>query len=219
MTKAVVSTVPSGAADEAQDGFRTERLVLRRMVRADLDQIQTWRPFHNPLSPTWNLRWYGEADMNNWIRGYENDPSRLMFAVALHDGQVIGRLSLRQIRPGQSAVLGIALGAPWVSHGYGTEILQGFMPFYFNKLGFQVLRLDVAAPNMRAVRCYEKVGFVKTGESFRSVTAMDARAFMETPEYAAHPQFLRRRFGQNMMLFYDMELSRERWAELPSHTP
>jgi RimJ/RimL family protein N-acetyltransferase len=31
----------------------------------------------------------------------------------------------------------------------------------------RVLRLDVAASNLRAIRCYEKVGFVKVGETWR----------------------------------------------------
>lgn len=213
MKIALIRSGQGNAADDAPIGFRTARLVLRDMVRADLDQIQDWLPFANPLSATWNTRWYGESDMDHWIEGYQHDPSRRMFAIALHDGQIIGRLSLRQIRTGLSAVLGIAFGAAWVNQGYGTEILRGFMPYYFDTLGFQVLRLDVAAPNQRAVRCYEKVGFVRTGESFRSVTTSDARAFMRMPEYAEHPEFLKRRFGQQMMLFYDMELSREQWRE------
>lgn len=191
--------------------LESERLIVRDMLRSDLDQMQRWRPFSNPLSPTWNTHWHSSLDMDNWLGRYGQDRSRRVYAIALKDGTVIGRLSLRHIHSGQHAILGIALGADWVNQGYGTEALLAFMPCYFDTLGFQAMLLDVAAPNLRAIRCYEKVGFVKTGEQFRSIPAYEARAFIKSPGYQDQSHLLRQRFGQYQMLFYDMQLTREAW--------
>jgi RimJ/RimL family protein N-acetyltransferase len=193
--------------------LETERLVLREPVQSDLEQMQRWRPYRNPLSATWNTRWRSTLDMEGWLERYRRDLTREMYTVALRDGQVIGRLSLRHIRPRQHSVLGIALGADWANHGYGTEVLVGYMPHYFSERGFRRMLLDVAAPNLRAVRCYEKVGFSKTGEHFQYVTSSEARAFRAMPEYERLSHMLRLWHGQNQMLFYDMELTHTRWAE------
>lgn len=192
----------------------TERLILRDMVRSDLDQMQRWRPYSDPLSATWNTRWRSSADMDSWLGRYGRDDSRRVYAITLHDSQVIGRLSLRHIYSGQHAVLGLALGADWVEQGYGTEALRAFMPYYFYGLGFRVMLLDVAAPNLRAVRCYEKAGFERTGEHFRPVTSGEARAFMRMPDYKERSHLLRKSRGQYEMLFYDMEIDRARWREV-----
>lgn len=185
--------------------IETERLIIRDMVLEDLEQIHRWRLYENPLSPTWNARWRSRADMESWLRRYERDNTRSIYAIALHSGEVIGRLSLRHILPKEHAVLGIALGRDWVGQGYGTEALQGFLPYYFKVLGFRVMRLDVAAPNRRAIRCYEKCGFVKVREQYRQATSSEARAFMRSPQYQETPEMLETRYGQYYLLFYDME--------------
>ena len=194
--------------------LETERLILRDMVRSDLDQMQRWSPYTDPLSATWNTRWRSSAGMDSWLGRYRRDDSRRVYAIALHDTQVIGRLTLRHIYSGQHAVLGLALGADWVDQGYGTEAVRAFMPYYFHGLGFRAMLLDVAAPNLRAVRCYEKVGFEKASEHFRPVTSTEARAFMKGPEYIEQSHLLRQWHGQYQMLFYDMELDRDRWHEV-----
>jgi RimJ/RimL family protein N-acetyltransferase len=189
----------------------SERLILRDMLLPDLEQMQQWRPFSNPLSPTWNIHWRNIQDMEGWLGRLKHDASRRIYAITLKDGTVIGRLSLRHIYTGQHAVLGIALGADWVGSGYGTEALQAFMPYFFDVLHFDSMWLDVAAPNLRAVKCYEKVGFVRTREQFRSVTSGEARAFRSMPEYAELSSMLTQQNGRCQMLFYDMELTRDEW--------
>ena len=187
----------------------TARLIIRDMVLKDLEHMQAWMPHQKPLSPTWNTRWRSQTAMRTWLERYEQDKTRSIYAISLHEGVVIGRLSLRHIVPKQHAVLGIALGSEWVNQGYGTEALRGFLPYYFDVLGFQVLRLDVAAPNQRAVRCYEKCGFVRTGAQFRPVTSAESDAFLELEESARMSDLVEKRLGRYYILFYDMEIRRD----------
>lgn len=200
--------------------IETERLIIRDMTVKDMPQMQAWAPHDNPLSPTWNTRWRSRAAMRNWIERYERDKTRSIYAIMLHGGQVIGRLSLRHIVPQQRAVLGIALGSEWVGQGYGTEALRGFLPYYFDVLGFKVMRLDVAAPNQRAVRCYEKCGFVRTGAQFRPVTSSESDAYFKMPEAAEEMAgMIEKRPGRYYVLFYDMEIRRKHLAESESSAP
>ncbi|MCK4235278.1 GNAT family N-acetyltransferase, partial [candidate division WOR-3 bacterium] len=55
----------------------------------------------------------------------------------------------------------------WCNKGIGTLIIRKVSNWCF-KLGLKALRLDVAAANTRAIRCYEKAGFVKTEEFWRN---------------------------------------------------
>ena len=50
--------------------------------------------------------------------------------------------------------------------GLGTRLLRLVAQWCFGQ-GIRRLQLDVAAPNARAIRCYEKAGFARTGEFWR----------------------------------------------------
>ncbi len=183
-----------------------ERIIVRPMVRSDLDQMQRWRTFDEPLSQTWNLTWHTRGEMERWFNRRAQDPTYLLYAVTLHDGRLIGRLSLRHVRPGDSAVLGISFDADWIDQGYGTETLRLFTPYYFEKLGFRVLWLDVAATNLRAIRCYEKCGFVRTGGRYQPIPLEEDLSFLEEPENAPLRRYFKTRLGRTWLLFHDMKL-------------
>jgi RimJ/RimL family protein N-acetyltransferase len=61
-----------------------------------------------------------------------------------------------------SVALGIFDRRFW-SHGYGTDALGLLMRFAFDDLELHRLRLRVLRYNHRAIRCYEKCGFVPEG--------------------------------------------------------
>jgi RimJ/RimL family protein N-acetyltransferase len=185
------------------------RIIIRPLQRQDLDQMQAWPPFTGPMSQNWNLYWDGAAEMDHWYMRRSQDPSYLMYAVLLKDGErVIGRLSLRHIRPGESSVLGIAFSSDWVSKGYGTETLLLFAPYYFDVLDFRVLFLDVAATNERAIRCYEKCGFAYAGSRYQPVGPGEDLAFLRQPEFAELNRYFTRKQGRYWVLFHDMKLER-----------
>lgn len=62
------------------------------------------------------------------------------------------------------ASLGIIIGerAYW-GRGYGTEATRMMLDYGFNVLNLHSVELGVYAFNRRAIRCYEKVGFTRTG--------------------------------------------------------
>ncbi len=106
-----------------------------------------------------------EAD---WIerttRG--QDPSRLIFAICLFEGdRHIGNCGLEGVdRDNAVATFGILIGeADCRGKGFGEEATRALCRFAFEEMNLHKIRLDVHAGNAGAIRTYERVGFRKEG--------------------------------------------------------
>ena len=188
--------------------LRGEKVIIRPMVKEDVDRMEAWRPFTDPLYSLWNR---SSHSSDNYVRfqAQADDPSRRWYAVEDLSGHLIGRLSLRQISQRKSARLGITLGADYAGQGYGTDAIRTFLAYYFLELGFETLYLDVAAPNERAIRCYEKCGFEYIGSHYRGVGSGRRLAFLKDEKYRHLRRFFKRKRGRNVVLFYDMKIEKK----------
>lgn len=181
---------------------RSERLMIRRWQRQDYHTMDRWPPFTEPLSIVWNLP-------DRVGREWKSDV-RYTFAVQKHDGTLIGRITLRDIDR-DVARLGITIGAPYVSQGYGTEAMRAFLNTYFSSMGFRTMVLDVAAVNERAVRCYCRLGFQHNGYHWRALS----RSLLDKldPESSRQIQpYLKQGQRSVWVQFYDMILHHHQWT-------
>jgi len=64
----------------------------------------------------------------------------------------------------------------------------------------------VAATNRRAIRCYEKCGFVRTGGRYQPIPLEEDLSFLDEPENAPLRRYIKMRLGRPWLLFYDMKL-------------
>jgi RimJ/RimL family protein N-acetyltransferase len=190
---------------------RTARLVIRPLQRADVDAMAVWQPFADPSLAAYNPPDPSAQERDDWYALRTGDPARREFAIEA-SGQVVGRISLRDMDGQGAARLGISIGAQFVNRGLGTEALTGFLDWYFDEGGFSVMVLDVSASNRRAVHVYQKLGFRHVKDLYRSVDD-EAVAFLDDPRYADLRTYFRRKAGQTEALFYEMELEREEWQE------
>ena len=198
----------------ADTRLKSARLLIRFMDRDDLDRVESWRPFTDPLSNLWNIPRSTSLSRDIWFVMHRSDPSRMWFAIERQaDGQVIGTLSLREIVEHISARLGISLGADYVDQGYGSEALRTFLPYYFRTLGFQRLLLDVAAANRRAIHVYEHLGFQQTDSHYRAIPEGTDLGFLHQEAHRELRQYFRRHFGHMQLLFLDMALERRDWEK------
>jgi len=88
--------------------------------------------------------------------------SNVMFAIETNDGRHIGNTGLHNGSPeDRAADVGIMIGEKdcW-GRGYGTDALRTLVRFGFEDMNLNRIALDVYAFNARAIRSYEKVGFV-----------------------------------------------------------
>lgn len=84
----------------------------------------------------------------------------------LEDERALGFVGLWVNWPHGDAWLGIGIGdrADW-SKGYGSEALRLALRYAFTELNLHRVSLTVLEGNARAVRAYEKAGFVLEGQS------------------------------------------------------
>ena len=101
-----------------------------------------------------------------WIEQQGKSPTEYCFAVVTAaDDRLIGTTGLHGINPlVHSATLGICIGdTERQNQGYGTAAVCLAVQFGFEELNLNRIGLHVFAGNGRAIRAYEKAGFVREG--------------------------------------------------------
>lgn len=86
--------------------------------------------------------------------------------VTLADDCPIGNVALRETSAeNRSANLGIMIGAKeYWDRGYGTDAMRTVCRFGFEMMNLHRIELDVFAGNDRALKVYERLGFVREGQ-------------------------------------------------------
>lgn len=186
------------------------QVILRRWTRADTAAHERWPAYRDPFHSLWNLT---RSDPN-----YDGFQSRIMlhhvWAVEDQQQRMIGRITLREVdHQRRSARLGISISATHVSRGLGSEAMRLFIEYYFGSFGFEILNLDVAAFNRRAVRCYERLGFVYLTSDWRSAGNDPSLRLLNEPQYNDYQSFFQRGRFETFVEFYEMRLDRQTWIE------
>jgi RimJ/RimL family protein N-acetyltransferase len=149
-----------------------------------------------------------------WFEWRRRDPSRRLYTIVNEKHKVIGSLTLRDVDGRRSARLGITIGADFVSQGYGTEAMYLFLDYYFGEMGFDMMVLDVAATNLRAVRTYQAIGFRETGHHYRLASHPSYGILQTESRYRHLRRFFQRTGAVTKVLFYDMSMTREEWQAI-----
>jgi len=173
--------------------------------------MSRWATFDDPLYRLFDWPRRSPVENGLWYADLVRDRRRVYYAVDDESQTVIGRISLREIRGRESARLGIGFGTQYVSQGYGSEALSLFLWYYFEHLGFERMVLDVAAINVRAVRCYERCGFERVGSSYEPLPWNANTGFLKEEPYRHLSKYVRHDGWRDMTLTYDMVLERKDW--------
>lgn len=105
------------------------------------------------------MSWAGERD---WAARASSDPKTPTFIIQTRAGKDIGVTGL--IIDGSRATFGIAIHERrYWNAGYGTDATRVIVDGGFRALPLQRIELTVYPENVRAIRCYKKVGFVREG--------------------------------------------------------
>lgn len=144
-----------------------ERVRLRANERGDLVKFHEWV---NDPEVTRNLALIlpmSMADEEKWIEA-QRTPAEKPLSIEIRKGKawkLIGNCGVFDIEMiHRSAELGIMIGdrAEW-NKGYGAETMTLLLRHCFGTLNLHRAFLRVYADNVRAVRSYEKAGFVLEG--------------------------------------------------------
>lgn len=195
--------------------LHSTRVAIRPWRYRDDVLANQWPPYDDPLDPLWNLPRQYDFDRDDWYYEFDMSASNRVWAVEDRSGRLAGRISIREInKERSSARLGITMGSPFVGRGLGTEALTTFLDYYFFHLDFRVMVLDVAAPNQRAVRCYERLGFRHVTDDWRRTGSSFNSQVLDQPKYIHLRHYFRLgRQGMGLEVrFFEMELHRDVWS-------
>jgi len=197
-------------------GLQGERVSLRPLTRNDLDEVEAWAPYTDPLYLAWNRFPWQQLGKDLWHELQEADPAVERYAIVDRQGRVIGVVGLVSGDEGRPALLSIFMGADFVGQGLGSEALRILLGHAFQDLDLECVRLYVAATNARARRAYEKNGFRVVGSCYRPVGRDESLAFLEEARYRSLRPFFRQEDGRTYVLFYRMEIHAPEWRALQS---
>lgn len=149
--------------------IRGNRVFLRPFERSDAETYRRWRADARVM----DLAGYPggplslaqvERRIEDVTKRYGTDEYQFVICL-LDDERPIGEASLFGLdRANGSAELGIAIGEPdeW-GKGHGTDAVEALVDFGFGELRLERIELNVWTENHRAMRAYEKAGFVHEG--------------------------------------------------------
>lgn len=97
---------------------------------------------------------------------FKNTDTSVNFHIrTLEDDTLIGFMGLFNIKwSNQTCILGMSIGNPdYWGKGYGSDALRLMLQYAFDELNLYRISLEVLGYNTRAIRAYEKAGFVREG--------------------------------------------------------
>jgi RimJ/RimL family protein N-acetyltransferase len=146
--------------------LRTPRLVLRRPIPTDIaDRLALGRDpeiYRNLGADTRNLKSITDEQAKAWVENIASHPAAWVIE---HQGRAIGEILIDNfVEADQRAglIIGI-LDRETLGKGLGTEAIRAVAEFCFDVLGLHKLSMRVLSFNTRAIRAYERVGFVREG--------------------------------------------------------
>ena len=148
-----------------------ESVRLRSVELSDLDEIvMYWNDAElRKLVGSYALGPVSREDEEEWVRGTwkrRKEKRDFVFAIeTVSDGKLIGTIGLHFCDwTNRSAVLGIAIydSKNW-GKGYGQESINLLLEYAFRTLNLNRVELQTFDFNLRAQKCFKKVGFKEIG--------------------------------------------------------
>jgi ribosomal-protein-alanine N-acetyltransferase len=155
--------------------LETERLVLRKITKADVSDIQDVYSDREMLLYT-----NSDIDLNadpflidkdmvlEMIESWESDKELLCWGIELKNGKkLIGRVYLYGFIgnsvAGYRADIGYSLSKQYWNHAYTTEAVNRVVSHAFSSLNIIRLQAEILPENIASLKVCEKVGFKKEG--------------------------------------------------------
>jgi len=140
---------------------------LREITREDMRIVNCWRNKPQLISCLGApFRFINLEVDNKWFDSYMSSrDNTVCCAIADEEEMIIGLISLTKIDPvHRSCTLHIMIGEEVNQNkGAGTYAVERMLQHAFNNLNLHRVELDVLATNTRAIKLYEKVGFIREG--------------------------------------------------------
>ena len=143
-----------------------EKVILREIEEENLDLIVKWR--NDPEILRWLFSYLplSKVKERKWYETYLDDETQQIFIIEVNEEKTpIGTIGLTDIDyKNQRAELTIIIGEKeYWGKGLGEEALNLLVKFAFNEMNLRKIKALVFSDNDKAIKLYEKCGFVKEG--------------------------------------------------------
>lgn len=190
------------------------RIIIRPLRRDDIDKRLKWKSYPNPLYAHYNPGEMTDAQKKEWYLKRKKDPRMLYLSIDSLNGELLGFLSLFEIDwENKKSRLGIYLGYEFTDKGYGTEAIRTLLPYYFEKMKFKELNLDVAALNKRAIRCYLNCGFEFVRTEFHKHDPRNKIDVFGDEQFEDIRRYFKKEGDEILVQFEEMRITKEIWEK------
>jgi aminoglycoside 6'-N-acetyltransferase len=150
------------------DHLRGERVTLRPLAIADVPRLAELGG--DPAI----VRWWPDLTADQLVSTAEGREDVAAFAVE-HEGEVVGLAQTWEETDPEYRHAGIDLflGVPYQGLGLCADTVRTLARHLVHDRGHHRITIDPAADNVRAIRCYERVGFKRVGVLRRYERAPD----------------------------------------------
>ena len=126
------------------------RFTFRPLVPADLAMVEEW--LARPHVAEW---WQGPIELDDDVQAF----------IAILDDQPAGYIQVYTTNdPSRRGIDQFLCHAGDLGRGLGTAMVRAFVERIFADPAVTSVQLDPHVRNARAIRCYQKAGFVAEGE-------------------------------------------------------
>ena len=146
---------------------KKNRVRIEPLELEDVYKMRHWEKHKSPLFEDYNFPEMTDEEAKGWYNFKAKKRSKKCFGIKNRKNILIGYLTIRNIKKlTKKSTLGIVIDPKYINQGYGTESLEVFLEYYFQNLNMKKLILQVAKFNERAIRCYDKCGFIIKDELY-----------------------------------------------------
>ena len=109
-----------------------------------------------------NIHIYTYEEELKWVKEKLSENAYIFSMIEKNTGEFIGNIEIMSIN-NNIGEIGIAITTNKQNKHYGTESIKKIIEYGYNELNLDGFELNVYSTNPRAIRCYEKVGFINIG--------------------------------------------------------
>ena len=95
-----------------------------------------------------------------WVEEKIRNKSKIFSIIEKKSNKFVGNIEVME-EIDDTAIIGIVITEDMQNKHYGSEALIRFIDYLFNDLKYKEIELSVYSHNLKAIHCYEKLGFVE----------------------------------------------------------